>query len=280
MCLVAFFIDSNWGIVFIVVLASLSVIQCRCIQHSLNIWMVLGSTLKWKLIKKIPAFVKWRSTFVILYAKWSKISHVSFCSFEFSILCNIRSSNDIFRLVLVESRTTLLSNELKRHLFNLFASWSGPSAKPLGFSHAGIGGTNCNGATGTACASNNNSLGPSGANASGISINTGHISVEEEKLQFSALQVSYNALVRLSFFPLLCHFIEELHWTVHRFSISICMAYWLIFKCILYFVSLFHFFNVGYERIVMLWTMFWSVVFDGRWSHLSLVGLTADIHRR
>lgn len=95
----------------------------------------------------------------------------------------------------VESRTTLLSNELKRHLFNLFASWSGPTAKPLGFSHAGFGGSSSNGATSTACASSNNSsLGISGTNASGTSASLGNISLEEEKLQFSALQVSQRAL--------------------------------------------------------------------------------------
>lgn len=91
----------------------------------------------------------------------------------------------------MESRTTLLSNDLKRHLFNLFASWSGPTAKPLGFSHAGFGGTSSNGATSAAGANNSsNSLGISGTIASGTSISLGSISVEEEKLQFSALQVS------------------------------------------------------------------------------------------
>lgn len=97
----------------------------------------------------------------------------------------------IGKSVLVESRTTLLSNELKRHLFNLFASWSGPTAKPLGFLHAGFGGTSSNGTSSTACASiNNSSLGISGTNVSGTSISLGNTSVEEEKLQFSALQVS------------------------------------------------------------------------------------------
>lgn len=89
---------------------------------------------------------------------------------------------------LVESRATLLSNDLKRHLFNLFASWSGPSAKPLGFPHGGFGGTSSNGATSTA--GGNSSLGISGTIASGTSTSLGSISVEEEKLQFSALQVS------------------------------------------------------------------------------------------
>lgn len=91
----------------------------------------------------------------------------------------------------MESRATLLSNELKRHLFNLFASWSGPSAKPLGVSHAGFSGTSSNGGTNAAGAgSNNNSLGISGTIASGTSTSLGSISIEEEKLQFSALQVS------------------------------------------------------------------------------------------
>lgn len=52
---------------------------------------------------------------------------------------------------------TLLSRDLKRNLFNLFASWSGPFAKPLGIIFT-VGGSNC---------------------------------IEEEKLQFSALQVTY-----------------------------------------------------------------------------------------
>ncbi|XP_055323770.1 protein furry isoform X11 [Sitodiplosis mosellana] len=89
----------------------------------------------------------------------------------------------------LESRATLLSNDLKRHLFNLFASWSGPTAKPLGFSHAGFSGANSNGGASTAGAnSSNNSVGISGTIASGTSISLGSISVEEEKLQFSALQ--------------------------------------------------------------------------------------------
>lgn len=88
----------------------------------------------------------------------------------------------------MESRATLLSNELKRHLFNLFASWSG---QPLGVSHAGFSGTTSNGGTNAAGASsNNNSLGISGTIASGTSTSLGSISIEEEKLQFSALQVS------------------------------------------------------------------------------------------
>lgn len=100
----------------------------------------------------------------------------------------------------MESRTTLLSNDLKRHLFNLFASWSGPTAKPLGFPHAGgISGSNSNGATSTAGAnSSNNSLGTSGTVASGTSTSLGTIAVEEEKLQFSALQVSQHMHMHIS----------------------------------------------------------------------------------
>lgn len=92
----------------------------------------------------------------------------------------------------MESRTTLLSNDLKRHLFNLFASWSGPTAKPLGFSHAGYVGSAASGAlSGTAGASNASSIG-TGTSTSGTNISLGSIPAEEEKLQFSALQVSYN----------------------------------------------------------------------------------------
>jgi hypothetical protein len=58
----------------------------------------------------------------------------------------------------VEACNTLLSRDLKRNLFKLFASWSGANyAKPLGFS-------------GSAIATNN---------------------IDEEKLQFNALQVTY-----------------------------------------------------------------------------------------
>lgn len=100
-------------------------------------------------------------------------------------------SSVLFILTLVESRATLLSNELKRHLFNLFASWSGPSAKPLGVSHAGFSGISSNGGASTAGASsNNNSLGISGTIANGACTSLGSISIEEEKLQFGALQVS------------------------------------------------------------------------------------------
>ena len=70
----------------------------------------------------------------------------------------------------VESCTTLLSKDLKRNVFNLFASWSGPSAKRLGVIFHGAGNSNLVG-----CA----------AYASGTSIGA-----EEEKLQFGALQVT------------------------------------------------------------------------------------------
>lgn len=90
----------------------------------------------------------------------------------------------------MDSRTTLLSNDLKRHLFNLFASWSGPTAKLLGFSHVGFTGINSNTSTGTVgTGGNNNSLGI-GTTTSGTNTSLGNISIEEEKLQFSALQVS------------------------------------------------------------------------------------------
>lgn len=57
----------------------------------------------------------------------------------------------------VEASATLLSRDLKRNLFNLFSSWSGPFAKPLRQNNSGSSG--------------------------GSSTN-----VEEEKLQFCALQ--------------------------------------------------------------------------------------------
>lgn len=99
----------------------------------------------------------------------------------------------------VESRTTLLSNDLKRHLFNLFASWSGPTAKPLGFSHAGYAGTMASGAlSGTAGTNLTNSIGI-GTTASGTNISLGSIPVEEEKLQFSALQVSFICIFHILF---------------------------------------------------------------------------------
>lgn len=56
----------------------------------------------------------------------------------------------------VEACSTLLSRDLKRNLFNLFASWCGQYAKPLGVASAAVTNTNS----------------------------------EEEKLQFSALQVN------------------------------------------------------------------------------------------
>lgn len=56
----------------------------------------------------------------------------------------------------MESCATLLTRDLKRNLFNLFATWSGSFAKPLGIASQQIGQT-----------------------------------PEEEKLQFSALQVRF-----------------------------------------------------------------------------------------
>lgn len=97
---------------------------------------------------------------------------------------------------LVESRTTLLSNELKRHLFNLFASWSGPTSKLLGYSHAGFSGTsNSVTASSVGTSSNSNNLGISGTAASGTHVSLGNISIEEEKLQFGALQVSESLII-------------------------------------------------------------------------------------
>lgn len=58
--------------------------------------------------------------------------------------------------ILVESCATLLTRDLKRNLFNLFATWCGSFSKPLG-----------------------------------IVSQIGQ-SAEEEKLQFSALQVSFS----------------------------------------------------------------------------------------
>lgn len=58
-------------------------------------------------------------------------------------------------IIIVEICNTLLSRELKRNLFNLFASWSGQYAKPLGV----------------------------------ISHSSSNVNNDEEKLQFSALQV-------------------------------------------------------------------------------------------
>ncbi len=57
----------------------------------------------------------------------------------------------------MEICNTLLSRDLKRNLFNLFASWSGQFSKPLGINSHGTANLNNN---------------------------------EEDKLQFSALQVS------------------------------------------------------------------------------------------
>lgn len=80
------------------------------------------------------------------------------------------------KICLVESRATLLSKDLKRHLFHLFASWNGTSAKPFGVIHhaSNVGNTlHC----GTA----------------------GNICLEEEKLQFGALQVRYPTLIYVIF---------------------------------------------------------------------------------
>lgn len=116
----------------------------------------------------------------------------------------------------MESRATLLSNDLKRHLFNLFASWSGATAKPLGFPHAGFTGTSSNGTTNTAGTnSSNNSLGIIGTIASGTSISLGSISVEEEKLQFSALQVSLK--LNFVFFYICCLYQNLKENTCHEF---------------------------------------------------------------
>lgn len=62
----------------------------------------------------------------------------------------------------VEACSTLLSRDLKRNLFNLFASWCGQYAKPLGVASAAVTNTNS----------------------------------EEEKLQFSALQVNTQFLFK------------------------------------------------------------------------------------
>lgn len=59
----------------------------------------------------------------------------------------------------MEIQSTMLSKELKRNLFQLFATWSGSLAKPLGVMY----------------------------NASGSTASS-----DEEKLQFSALQVTNN----------------------------------------------------------------------------------------
>lgn len=70
----------------------------------------------------------------------------------------------------MEIQSTLLSKDLKRNLFQLFATWSGSLAKPLGVMY----------------------------NASNSSANN-----DEEKLQFSALQVrNTNESFFLNFFPL------------------------------------------------------------------------------
>lgn len=70
---------------------------------------------------------------------------MSLMSYLLSFVCSVEACN------------TLLSRDLKRNLFNLFASWSGQYAKPLGV------------------------LSLSSAN-------------DDEKLQFCSLQVNTNAI--------------------------------------------------------------------------------------
>lgn len=79
--------------------------------------------------------------------------------------------------------------DLKRNLFNLFASWSGPSAKPLGVICHGNTGTSSGGSNSNANA-NTNTGGTGNATVSGSSANVGNVCAEEEKLQLAALQVS------------------------------------------------------------------------------------------
>lgn len=100
-----------------------------------------------------------------------------------------------FFFILVENCTTLLSKELKRNLFNLFASWSGPTAKPLGASYQGNSGlgSTTNSSSGI---SSSISLSTSGTATSGANSSIGSICAEEEKLQFAALQAS---ILRFSF---------------------------------------------------------------------------------
>lgn len=74
----------------------------------------------------------------------------------------------------MEASATLLSRELKRNLFNLFSSWSGPFAKPLRQNLSGLSGT---------------------------------INLEEEKLQFCALQAQSAILSCGPFFE--AHYLAE-----------------------------------------------------------------------
>lgn len=90
---------------------------------------------------------------------------------------------------LVENCATLLSKELKRNLFNLFASWSGPTAKPLGASQQGNSGIGSTTASSSGIGSSIN-LSTSGPAISGANSSIGSICAEEEKLQFAALQAS------------------------------------------------------------------------------------------
>lgn len=102
--------------------------------------------------------------------------------------------NCLFSIVFnpVESCATLLSNDLKRHLFNLFASWSGPTAKPLGVSYHGSGsGTGSSGIASNSGISGSYSINITGTSASGVTTSiASNICAEEEKLQFGALQVN------------------------------------------------------------------------------------------
>lgn len=86
----------------------------------------------------------------------------------------------------MESCGTLLTPDLKRNLFNLFASWSGLFAKPLGIVYHTYGTNN----------------------------------IDNEKLQYSALQVGSKDKIQLTI------------------------------------ISNIHIYLPGYVRIIVLWTMF------------------------
>lgn len=62
------------------------------------------------------------------------IKNFSRKSNELNILISLIQYQTFFTANLVEVCNTLLSRDLKRNLFNLFASWSGQYAKPLGIS--------------------------------------------------------------------------------------------------------------------------------------------------
>lgn len=72
----------------------------------------------------------------------------------------IRINHFFFSVRTVETCNTLLSRDLKRNLFNLFTSWCGQYAKPLG-----------------------------------VSSNITATNPDEEKLQFSALQVCIHTFI-------------------------------------------------------------------------------------